>query len=214
MASKRPPDEMATVDELIEALRRLTVDERLRLYRLGDVMALGSEFASGRELFSEAVKRALIGTSGEREDGERGRPWPKTVDLVAFLMECMRSIANGSQNSVKQKVDRRAEALATEDGVDNPHLSERERHYPSVEEELIERQEREARQAAAEADVAAIRGLFAQGDVVHEIMDGEEIGMTPDEIRQATGMTATAYASGRKKLRRTVDKHYPGRSKA
>lgn len=214
MASKRLPDEMASVDELIEALRRLTVDERLRIYRQGDVIALGSEFASGRELFSEAVKRALIGTSGEREDGERGRPWPKTVDLVAFLMECMKSIANGSQNSVKQKVDRRAEALATEDGEDNPQLSESERHHPSVEEEVIEREAREARQAAAEADVAAIRKLFAQGDAVHEIMDGEEIGMTPEEIRQATGMTTTAYASARKKLRRTVDKYYPGRRKS
>ncbi len=214
MVSKRLPIEMASVDELIEALRRLTVDEKLRLYRQGDAMALGSEFAGGRELFSEAVKRALIGTSGERADGERGRPWPKTVDLVAFLMECMRSIANGSQNSIKQKVDRRAEALATEDGEDNSYLSAPEHHHRSVEEELIEREEREARQVAAEADVAAIRRLFAQGDVVHEIMDGEEIGMMPDEIRQATGMTATAYASGRKKLRRTVDKHYPGRRKA
>src|SRR5262245_52868745 len=124
VASKRPPEEMASVDELIEALNRLTVDERLRLWRQGDAMALGSEFASGRELFSEAVKRALIGTGGERDDGERGRPWPKTVDLVAFLMECMRSIANGSHHSIKQKVDRRAEALATEDGEENPQLAE------------------------------------------------------------------------------------------
>lgn len=202
---------MATPAELAEALGRLTPDELRRLWRQGNVLALGSDYKSGKELFSEAAKRALIGTSGERADGERGRPWPKSVNLVAFLMECMKSIANSSQNSVRQKVDRRAEALTTEEGEANHELAEPERRHPSVEEEMIEREESAARQAAAAAEVSAIRKLFAQGDVVHDILDGEEMGMSAEEIRQMANLTPTQYDSARRKLRRTVDKYIPGR---
>lgn len=211
VASKRPPEEIASVDELLDAIANLTPEERRRLYRQGNGLALGSEFAHGKDLLNEAVKRALIGTSGDRRDGERGRPWPKGVHIVAFLMECMKSIANGSQNSHKQAVDRRAEALTTEDGDANPELSNAERVQGSVEEELIDREEQESKQKAAEEDVAAIRKLFAQGDVVHDILDGEAMGMSPEDIRQVLGITPTEYASARKRLRRTVDKHMPGR---
>jgi hypothetical protein len=211
MASRRPPEEMATLDELVGAVAALTPAERWRLWRQGHALSRGSEYRDGKELLSEAVKRALIGTSGDRQEGERGRPWPRGVNIVAFLMECMKSIANGSQKSVKQTADRHATALTTEEGEANPELAETERHHPSVEDELMEREEQERRQAAAEAEVAAIRALFAQGDVVHDILDGEEMGFSPDEIREMTGLTPTKYASARRKLRRTVDKHYPGR---
>ena len=211
MRSKRADEEFATVEELVEALGRLTAEERRRLYKNGNILALGSEFADGKELLNEAARRALIGTSGERQQGERGRPWPKGVNLVAFLVECMKSIANGSQNSIRQKVSRKAEALTTEDGKANPELCEIERHQPSVEQELIEHEENEARQAIAEAEVAAIRKLFAQGDIVHDILAGEEMGLCADEIRELIGATPTSYASARRRLRRTVDKFMPGR---
>ncbi|MDM0001198.1 hypothetical protein QTI24_21505 [Variovorax sp. J22P240] len=211
VASKRQPEEMATLEGLVGAIDQLTAEERRRLYRQGNVLSLGSEFASGNELLNETVKRALIGASGDRQAGERGRPWPRSVNIVAFLMECMKSIANGSHKSVRQKIDRRAEALATDEGEANPEMHAVERHHPSVEDELAGRQEKEALQTAMQADVAAIRKLFAQGDVVHDILDGEEIGMSPEEIRDMANLTPTQYASARKKLRRTVDKHYPGR---
>lgn len=211
MASKRTSEEMATPDELVEALNKLTTDELRRLWNQGNVLALGSDYKSGRELFSEAAKRALIGTTGERAEGERGRPWPKSVDMVAFLMGCMKSIANSSQNSAKQSVDRRAAALTNEEGEANHEIGESGQHHPSVEDELIERDESAARQAAAEAEVSAIRKLFAQGDVVHDILDGEEMEMNAEDIRLASNLTFTQYDSARKKLRRTVDKHIPGR---
>ena len=202
---------MATLDELVAALAGLKPAERRRLYRTGNRLALGSEFTSGKELLAEAARRALIGTSGDRQEGERGRPWPRSVHIVAFLMECMKSIANGSQNSIRQALNRRAEALMSDDGEVNPELHKAGQHHPSVEEELIERQEEEARQAAAEAEVAAIRKLFVHGDVVHDILDGEEMGMSAEEIREMTGLSTTQYASARKRLRRTVDKYISGR---
>lgn len=211
MTSTRPSEEFATVEELAEAVERLTPQERNRLYKQGNILALGSEFTDGKDLLNEAVKRSLIGSSGERRQGERGRPWPKGVSLVAFLMECMSSIANASQKSFRQKLNRKAEALTTENGEPNPELAKHKLHYPSVEEELIDMEEENARQAAAEADVAAIRGFFKKGDVVLDILDGEELGMSVDEIREMTDATPTSYDSARRRLRRTVDKFMPGR---
>jgi len=211
VAVKRPTEQNASVDELVEAIAKLTPEERVRLYRSGNFLALGSEFTHGKDLLNEAVKRALIGTSGDRREGERGRPWPKGVHIVAFLTECMRSIANGSQKSFKQAVDRRAEALTTDEGDGNPELSKAQHVQASVEAELVDREDQETKQKATEDDVAAIRKLFAQGDVVHEILDGEAAGMSTEDIREALGITATEYATARKRLRRTVDKHMPGR---
>lgn len=214
VASRRPPEETATLDELVEAITALSPAERRRLWRQGHALSHGSEFHDGKELLSEAVKRALIGTSGDRQEGERGRPWPRCVNIVAFLHECMKSIANGSRKSAKQTADRRATALTSDDGEANPELAEAERYQPSVEDELIDREEQQRRQATAEADVAAIRALFSPGDVVHDILDGEEMGLSADEIREIADLSPTQYASARKKLRRTVDKHYPGRRQA
>ncbi|MCE9658255.1 MAG: hypothetical protein K8R60_06810 [Burkholderiales bacterium] len=209
--SKRPRDDIATPEELNAAIAELTPEERLRLYRQGNLYALGTEFASGKELLGEAVKRALIGTSGQRQGRERGRPWPKDENIVGFLMGCMKSIGNGSADSVAQKVARTATVLVDGESEQSPSLVDPVGFHPSVEDELIERESAEARQAAAVADVTAIEQHFAQDQEVLGILEGEKDGLTAAETREILELTPTTYDTARRRLRRHVDKHFPGR---
>ncbi len=209
----RPSGEYATVEELSAAITGMTKAELLRLYKKGEIYKLGTEFADGMELLNEAVKRALIGTSGERRGSERGRPWPKSVDIVAFLMECMRSVADGSMNSVNQQVARKAEALVDEEGEANPHLAEHDGYHSSVEDDLIEQEQALARQAKAAADVAVIDKHFANDQEVLGVLEGEKDELPVAEVREIFGMSQTAYDSARRRLRRNADQLFPGRKK-
>jgi hypothetical protein len=209
--SKRPAEEIATPEELVAAISGLSVEAQLRLYRLGDLLAFGSEFADGKELLGEAVKRALIGTSGTQQRGERGRPWPRDVDIAEFLAGCMKSIANGSRNSRAQQVTQTAEAVVEEDGEANAKLADLNVHTPGVDEELVGREEARARAEAAEADVALIEAHFANDQDVLAILEGEKDGMTAAELRDTLELTPTAYNSARRRLRRHLDQLMPGR---
>ena len=210
---KRPPGEYANVEELSAAIAGMTKAERLRLYKKGEIYKLGTEFADGMELLHEAVKRALIGTSGDRRGSERGRPWPKNVDIVAFLMECMRSVADGSMSSVHQQVARKAEALVDEEGEANPHVAEHDGYHPSVEDDLIEQEQVRARQAKAAADVAVIEKHFTNDQEVLGILEGQKEELPVAEVREMFAMSQTAYDSARRRLRRNADQLFPGRKR-
>lgn len=211
MSSNPPSQQHATVIELAAAIQQLTDAERRRLDRKARVLAFGTEYAEGQELLNEAVKRALIGASNTPKPGERGRPWPKNVHIVAFLSMTMQSIANGSHHSVRQRVDRKMEAISGDDGESNDRLHEFDLYTPGVDEELITQQESQTQQAIVDADVAAIEAHFAQDDDVSSILEGEKEDMSPAEVREMFDMTKTQYDTARRRMRRGIDKLMPGR---
>lgn len=211
--SERPLDEIASPQELLDAISGLRTEQLLRLYQQGNYYALGTEFADGKELLGEAVRRALIGTTGNRQAGERGRPWPKGVDIVGFLMGCMQSIGNGSHHSVAQKAARVAEALVDEDGETNPLLAKHLAFHPGIDDELIAKQDAEARQAIAEADVAEIEKAFADDQEVLGILEGEKDGLPASELREILELNETQYDTARRRMRRKLDKLMPGRKR-
>lgn len=211
MTSNPKKPQAASVQELVAAYNGLTEPEKIRLAARADQLWWGTEYAEGQELMNEAMRRALVASAGAGQERQTGRAWNKNVDFVAFLMVTMKGLSSDSRKSLGQRVARRMEAIAGEEGEDNPELQELDMHHPAVDDELADRQELEARQKQAEADVALIEAHFAHDQEVLAIIEGEKEGWSAEEVRQVFGMTKLAYDNARKRLRRGLNKLMPGR---
>lgn len=212
MQQSPPPERFATAQELALAIGRLTDDERLRLRKKAQILLWGTEFADPMELINEAVKRALVAATGMQEDGERGRPWPlERVPLPAFLSKVMESIADASRESAYQTRTDRLEALAGEDGSVDVVMHDAGHSHPDVLSTILSDEDRAARIAVAQADAAKIDLQFKDDQVVQAILEGEKDGLSATEVCEIFGFDRKTYDSGRRRLRRNVDKLMPGR---
>jgi hypothetical protein len=210
-SSPPPKQPAATLEELSAAIQGLSEPERLRLRRRGNQLAYGTCYANGLDLLDEAVLRALTGSAGSLGASKSGRVWRHGVDIVAFLMMTMKGLSSDSRGSLTTKMDRRMEALAGDDGEELSVLHESELRHDSVEDELIDREDLEARERQAEADAALIEQHFAGDDEVLAILEGEKEGWSAERIREEFGMSKLAYGTARTRLRRGLDKLMPGR---
>jgi hypothetical protein len=201
----------APLEELSQAIRQLTGDDLRRLKRRGDQLAFGTHYTSGLELLGEAVTRALIGASGSPRERLRGRVWRLEVSLAAFLMMTMKGLSTDSRGSLPVRVERRMEALTGDDGEDTAALRQRHLCHSSVEEDLVEREESEARLGRIDADARLIEHHFRNDHEVRAILEGEKADWPARRVRQESGMSRLAYDTARTRLRRGVDKLMPGR---
>ncbi|TXI17923.1 MAG: hypothetical protein E6Q67_12530 [Roseateles sp.] len=212
---KSPSERHATVEELSQAIAQLTKAELLRLTYRAKLLAWGTEYANPLELFNEACKRALIAASGDRRDGERGRPWPiDRVPLPAFLSGCMDSIAEASRDSAYQTKTDRLEAVASETGDVDAVIHKAGLWNSDVVEQAVEAEDIAERQEAAQRNAEAIEKHFANDQNVLAVIEGEKAGLSVAEVLEMFEIDQTAYDSARRKLRRKVDKLMPGRRKA
>ncbi len=130
------------------------------------------------DLLHEALVRALEGS----------RQWPQGVPLLVFLAGVMRSIADEIWRH------RRHEAALTvfgrdseTDGLNVP--------CPAADPERV---------LVAVQAIAHIYKLFAGDAVALRIISGLANGLSAEEIRLTHGITATAYDSARRRMRRTL----------
>ena len=201
----------ATLEELSQAIRQLTADDLRRLKRRGDQLAFGTHYAGGLELLGEAVARALIGASGSPRERLRGRVWRVEVSFAAFLMMTMKGLSTDSRGSLPVRVERRMEALTGDDGEDSAAMRQFDRCHASVEQDLVEREESEARLGRIDADARLIEHHFKDDTEVRAILEGEMADSPAWRVREDSGMTKLAYDTARTRLRRGVDKLMPGR---
>ena len=133
---------------------------------------------------------------------EDGRTCPANVDVVKFLAEAMRSIADGEVDKAKRRVVLVPvpKAGGVEDG------EEEEVEFPD------DRPNVEQRYISAE-NVAEMRGtvlaLFDDDPMARDLADGVMADMTTEELRELTGLDETAYASKRRLIRRRIDATFP-----
>jgi len=175
-------------DEIAAAVRDLTEAQWIRLRKASAYFA----WANGLDrddLLQEAFCRALVG----------GRKCPTNVDVVRFLVEAMRSIANGEGEKIENQIEivPIVQPGASADSAADPKDSN-----DSQEETMI----------AAENDEAirqAILGLFPNDQQAHDLADGILAGYEGEELRELTDLDQRGYASKRRFMRRTIDKHYP-----
>jgi len=180
--SVRSRDEIATV------VRALTDAQWIRLRKASGYFAWVYD-SSGEDLLQEAFCRTLAGS----------RQCPTNVDIVRFLIEAMRSIANGEG----EKVENRVETVPIEQpGAPADSAVDPKDSAGSQEEAMI----------AAESDEAirqAVLGLFPDDHQARDLADGILAGYEGEELRALTDLDQKGYASKRRFMRRTIDKHYP-----
>lgn len=212
MQQSSPTDEYATAEEFAAAVAQLTTTELIRLKKRAAILLWGSEYSNPMELLNEAVKRTLIAATGDRKDGERGRPWPKNrVVLPAFLSMCMQSIADSSQDSIAQTMTDGLEAMADSRGETGTVLHGAGFSHPDIVEQALVSEEDAERQAAAKQDVAIIQRHFAADQAVLAVIEGEKEELSVAEVLEMFEIDQKTYDSARRRLRRQVDKLMPGR---
>jgi DNA-directed RNA polymerase specialized sigma24 family protein len=179
-------------DEIVAAIRALTDAQWIRLRKASAYFAWIYDL-SADDLLQEAFCRALAG----------GRACPTNVDVVRFLAQAMRSIANGEA----EKVENLVEVVAVvQPGLPIDGAIDLEDSSLSQEEMMIAAQTTETMRQA-------LLGLFSNDRQARDLVDGILAGYEGEELRALTDLDLKGYASKRRLMRRTIDKHYPERRK-
>ncbi|MGK9165154.1 hypothetical protein KXR53_02595 [Inquilinus limosus] len=166
-----------TEQDIRRALAALSEPDLLRLEAIAKLRCRGLPGLDWRELLHEAVLRALDGS----------RPWPRGVPLIAFLAGVMRSLCSGHWRQ------QRAGALLLAEVAELADLPSE-----SADPERI---------VAATQALAAIDRLFADDPAALAVILGLSQGLSAEEIRRRTGLSATEYDSTRKRMRRALLRH-------
>lgn len=189
LAVTDPEEPVRSRDEIAAAIRDLTPAAALRLRKTARRYAFGAPFAEDA-LLHEAFVRALVGL----------RNCPVTVDVVRFLAEAIRSIAD----SERQKLERRREIPLPDHGAPTPQIPEPADPSPNPEEELLG--EEEATQGRAE-----LIALFGDDVVAQTLVEGIMDGVRGEDLRALTDLDQKGYESKRRLIRRRIEKRRGGK---
>lgn len=158
--------------------------------RLRKVAARYAYAMTPEDLLQEAFRRALE---------ENGRNCPSHVDVIKFLAEAMRSIANGEVEKAKI---RPALVPITKYGDQEECAEDPRDSALNAEEHLV-------REQAAAAKRRKLLALFNDDPHARDIVEGRMENLSADELRELTGLDKTAYASKLRLIRRRIDSQYP-----
>jgi RNA polymerase sporulation-specific sigma factor len=173
------------------AILSLTDAQWVRLRKIAGLHALGRPIEA-EDLLQEAFRRAL--------DGER--KCPTTVDMVRFLAEAMRSIAD----SEVKRARRRPRSVPLPD-YNDPRAEAAEPSDPvPVAEEILQAAEK------ALEDRRKIVDLFGDDPATQVIVEGIMEGHRGDDLRALTDLDPTAYQSKRKAILRRIAKYQASKS--
>ena len=171
-------------EEVAAAICALTDAQKARLRKVAQSYAwlypLGAD-----DLLSEAIARAIAGS----------RQCPKHVDVVKFLADAMRSIADAESKKIENQSEIVPVVLpGTEvDGAVDPMDSR-----VNAEETMIAAELREE-----------LLGLFQSDPQARDLLDGILEGYQGEELRMLTDLDETGFNTKRRLIRRTLNKRYP-----
>jgi len=175
-------------DEIAAAIRAFTDVQWIRLRKASAYFAWVYDLGAD-DLLQEAFCRALAG----------GRHCPTNVDVVRFLVQAMRSIANGEAEKVENQIET---VPVVQSGAPSDGAVDLRDSTESQEETMIAAE-------GAEAIRQAMLGLFPDDHQVRDLVDGILAGYEGEELRALTDLDQKGYASKRRFMRRTIDKDYP-----
>ncbi len=176
-------DEHLSPLEIRIALHELSDADILRLGKIASQYANGCQLETD-ELLNEAIAASLSGN----------RQCPRTVPLIIFLRQAMRSIASNQRRKIR--TEHRAEPMDN-DPANDPVLS------------VSDGKPSPADRAVAEQEVQTIFALFDHDEDVTMLLMGIYDSYNPDEICETAGWDRKTYDTVRKRLRRGLNKHFP-----
>lgn len=177
--------QIATPEQVVRAFAALSLSEQQRLRQIARLRALGIPAMTWEDLLHEALVRTLAGK----------RQWPLEVNLVAFLAQTMRSIANEErERTAAEPID-----YAPGPGIDDEHSG----HADS----MIEVRTPES-ELMARSTLQKIEHIFATDAEAIHILHGLAEGLTPAETQMRSGMTRIQYASAQKRIQRALTRRF------
>lgn len=199
MADKNGPN--ATIEQIEQALQALTEADWMKLRGFASALLWKTGVDDRDELLNETIQRLA--------DGDRN--WPTNIPFVPFMLNAMRSVADGLRGLKSQTSVSLASSLTDpEDSFGDDPMDRFASDFPTPEEALIIDEARKEASAALQR----IRNHFAGDSDVETILMGIEEEDKPEVVRQAFGMSLTQYETGRKRLRRGLARLFPKRSKS
>lgn len=174
----RERDSLPASSDLAREVAALVDADLLRLGALARLRARGLPGLEGADLLNEAVLRLLDGA----------RPRPPGVPLVAVLAMTMRGVAHDHWRKLRR--ERPMLVPAPDDAA-----ARQADPSPGVDPE---------RATAAAQALADIDRLFARDVVALQVIAGLGEGLAPVEIRRRYGLSATAYDTARRRMRRAL----------
>ena len=189
----KPDVSVRSRDEIEAAIRALTDAQWIRLRKASTYFAWVHDL-SADDLLQEAFCRALAG----------GRQCPIDVDVVRFLTQAMRSIANGEAEKVENQVD---VVSVLQPGVPVDGAVDLEDSRIDPEQNMIAAE-------SAEAIRQPLLGLFPNDQQARDLVDGILAGYEGQELRTLIDLDLKGFANKRRLMRRTIDKCYPNGRKS
>lgn len=197
MSAKHGPP--ATFEQVTDAIENLTDSEWNRLRNVAAKLLWGTRFAAPDDLINETITRILA----------QDRKWPINVAFMVFMINAMRSIANG----IRELKYTREEVLATE-LVNSNSNNDLRNPIEKLEDYSLDPQKillTEELRRFAEDDLALIEENFKNDEEVTWILLGIEDNCSANDIREMSLMTPIQYETARKRLHRGLERLFPGR---
>jgi RNA polymerase sigma-70 factor (ECF subfamily) len=187
--------EAASLDEVRAAVEAITADELERLEGVGGRLAFGIRGFDGKDIMMDALERALRGSS----------TWRRGVPFSLFLYGVMKNVA-------KQRRELKSSSARTVHVVGHGQKNEREVNLASADPDPEQAGLQVEAEAEARETVGRIRDLFKDDVEIEAVIYGIENDIPASEVQDQFGMTATQYASARKRMKRTLTKEFPRRA--
>ena len=185
-------------DRVTDAIEKLTIPEWTRLHKAEKSFLFGTGFSDVNDLLNETFSRILNGS----------RNWRSDVPFVIFVINAMKSVANGDRNLIYKDEEILAADLPNNSPGSGRDPLERFGNKSLSPETVIAT---EIDRALAEKDLKIIEEHFKGNDAVGWVLMGIEDEISASEIIEMSGMTKTQYESARKSFIRGLDKLFPGR---
>ena len=173
----------ASPADCTQALSALGDADLLRLKRFAQYRAAGLPQLDWQDLLHDAIDRALSGR----------RRWPRAISFVLFMQQTIRSLAHEHWRRRVEGPTLTVADLNAGQALTYDTAADLEAPTP---EQLVEVRD----------SVRAVYDLFSGDQLIHTVLDGLAEGLTPEEIMSKTSLTAVAFASARRKIRRTVER--------
>lgn len=173
---------IASPEDCADALSALSDADLLRLQAFAKFRTLGLAQVDPLELLHEAVERALSGR----------RRWSRAIPFMLFMQGTIRSLAH---EHWRRRVEGQVVSLSDLDAGQSLAYEAAPDLTAEKPDQVVENRDL----------VRAIYALFSEDKIIQAVLDSLAEGLAPSEIMAKTGLSPVAFASLRRKIRRTVD---------
>lgn len=196
-----------TVDDIRQAIERLTEADLLRIHHAANRSLSGTHFTCADDLINEVIVRAL-----RAAQGDTGRHWPLDVPFVAFVITTMRGLADDSRNAFTQTRFESVDTVELEGVTPDDVYARAGMTHPDAPTLAAAEEDERAREQRATDELKRIDEYFKGDSEVAWIIEGFRTDLPANEIRALSEMDVKQYEAARKRFRRGLNKLFPGRS--